>query len=211
MCDKKIRRGNETRIETEAVRSEREKLIQAFKEPRGCSTAFRTRRRNGLPPRRNGKTNPLSAPSFAFRLCAYITFDPHLCKPSPPFSARGTRRRRRRHLLRYHRSYASQPPARTPPFVLDPLNPDVFGTSSVPEPDPAKLCSMFAAGGNPQEFHFVCEANYTPGFYIRGCRYFTMGQRGEWFSRYALFVSPCLRKNHYDQRCARIVCTKECN
>lgn len=58
---------------------------------------------------------------------------------------------------------------------------DVFGTSSVPEPDPAKLCSMFAAGGSPQEFHFVCEANYTPGFYIRGCRYFTMGQYGAWF------------------------------
>jgi len=55
---------------------------------------------------------------------------------------------------------------------------DVFGTSSVPEPDPAKLCSMFAAGGSPQEFHFVCEANYTPGFYIRGCRYFTTGQHG---------------------------------
>ena len=61
------------------------KPIRTLKEPRGCSTAFRTRRRNGLPPLyRNGKTNPLSAPSFAFRVCAYITFDPHLCKLWPP-------------------------------------------------------------------------------------------------------------------------------
>lgn len=67
-----------------------------------------------------------------------------------------------------------------------PSKPDVFSTSSVPEPDSAKLCSMFAAGGSLQEFHFVCEANYMPGFYIRDCRYFTMGQRGAWFSSCAL-------------------------
>lgn len=102
-CEKKTQEGNETRIETERSRA-REKLIRAFKEPRGCSTAFRTRRRNGLPPRWNGKTNPLSAPSFAFRLCAYITFDPHLCK----LSAGCIPRRRCRH--RYHRSFANQPP-----------------------------------------------------------------------------------------------------
>lgn len=75
---------------------------------------------------------------------------------------------------------------------------DVFGTSSVPEPDPAKLCSMFAAGGSPQEFHFVCEANYTPGFYIWGCRYFTMGQHGAYgFSVTRCSYSYSLRKNHY--------------
>lgn len=36
---------------------------------------------------------------------------------------------------------------------------------------------MFVAGGSPQEFHFACEANYTPSFYIRDRRYFTVGQR----------------------------------
>lgn len=59
-----------------------------------------------------------------------------------------------------------------------PSKPDVFGTSSVPEPDPAKLCSMFAAGGSPQEFHFVCEANYTPGFTYETVAISLWGQRG---------------------------------
>lgn len=76
--------GFEARAKRRQTGREQEKPIQTLKEPRGCSTAFRTRRRNGLPPLyRNGKTNPLSAPSFAFRVCAYITFDPHLCKPWP--------------------------------------------------------------------------------------------------------------------------------
>lgn len=106
---------------------------------------------------------------------------------------------------------------RHPPPLPPPANPlphtsirprlsklDVFGTSSVPEPDPAKLCSMFAAGGSPQEFHFVCKANYTPGFYIRGCRYFTTGQHGAWLFSYALFAPLFLHKNHYQ-------CSDQCS
>ena len=85
--ERKWTRDGERERERERERKQ-EKPIRTLKEPRGCSTAFRTRRRNGLPPLyRNGKTNPLSAPSSAFRVCAYITFDPHLCNPWPASTA----------------------------------------------------------------------------------------------------------------------------
>lgn len=119
-------------------------------------------------PKRENQSS-LSAPSFAFRLCAYITFDPHLCKPSPP-SAGSTRR--------YHRSFANQPlsSSRKPPFVLDPLRP----TCSAPPPL-ANLISPNRVRSRrpPSGISFrVCWANYTPAFYIRACRYFTIGQCG---------------------------------
>lgn len=80
---------------------------------------------------RNGEENQ-SSPSLCSRICAYITFDPHLCKPWPT----------------------------SPPLDLRPVPTCSPSPRTEPPSSSRPLCSR-----NPQEFHFVCQPNYTPQFY----------------------------------------------
>lgn len=97
--------------------------------------------------------------------------------------------------------HPSPPPSPLPPILRQPTSPPARLHSSSTLYTRRVRCllcfrtwsrqtvqGMFLAGGNPLEFHFVCQANYTPGFYIRGCRYFTVGQRGAYIYIYSFLV-----------------------
>lgn len=116
--------------------------------------------RTKWPPRRfietAGKTNPLSSPSLSLctfarlsRICAYITFDPHLCEPWPAPTPT---------LRRSLRPIPDLPSTSNLPV------PNVFAISPPSPPSSRSPCSQ-PDHRNPQEFHFVCQPNYTPQFY----------------------------------------------
>lgn len=112
--------------------------------------------RTKWPPRRfietAGKTNPLSspsAPSLAFRVYA----------PTLPSIRISASPGRPLHPLR--RSLRPTPDL---PSTSNLPVPNVFAISPPSPPSSRSPCSQ-SDHRNPQEFHFVCQPNYTPQFY----------------------------------------------
>jgi len=158
--------GNEARIESDPAR---EKLIRAFKEPRGVfnSVPHSTTKWSPASPKR-GNQSSLCAPSLAFRLCAYITFDPHL-------------RRALRHPSRAAPAVAgavtTDPPLSPRPSVRPRSR---RPTCSAPAPFPELIRQTSdAAYSQPTAAlrNFISRrANYTPRFHARETVVISVGQ-----------------------------------
>ncbi|KZC12709.1 hypothetical protein WN55_04803 [Dufourea novaeangliae] len=81
------------------------------------------------------------------------------------------------------------------PSAYVPILPSIRISASPGQPLQAPPLTQ--VGRNPQEFHFVCQANYTPEFYIRVRPSFTVHQRRSMYVLcdlsylYTLETYPC--------------------